>query len=73
MYRLLVNIQGARAHRAPGQSNRQRAALKREKPAGEPETERWKSPPLFLCWEASDQRTSIETPLLSEWRFLHQP
>lgn len=49
-------------HRAPGRSNRQRAALKRGEPAGKPKTERWTRPPLFLCWEASDQRKQ-ETPL----------
>lgn len=47
-------------HRAPGRSNRQRAALKRGEPAGKPETERWTRPPLFLCWEASDQRKQAD-------------
>jgi len=58
-------------HRAPGMSNRQRAALKKGK-AGRGAC-KWsggdsrRSPSR---WEASDQRRGPETPLSREWRFV---
>ena len=74
MYRQLEEIPaGQEQHRAPGTSNRLRAALKRESQPGSLQSGAAETTAaLNFRPEASDKRRSAETPLQSEWRFVLQ-
>jgi hypothetical protein len=58
------------AHRAPGKSNRQVAALQREKPTGKPEIETVEQTAIFTRWEASDPAPTPKRHSF-EWRLSH--